>query len=883
MTEVLDRITETETQPMTSMDGLHGRLVLANQEFLNPETPVPANETNRVVDFHHRNYQPFENASRNNRRSYWQKEQSDIASHFDAMYQHWQTSIVETFNNEKNKDAIEALIPVLEMYGIDISQTNGQFTQEHAALLYSRYFRPQNGQQPPGVKLFVDDVLKAHVKDRKIDYETIEKNSTHIKWFSHIFGNQAAEMVEHLILAEGKLFDNPGFIKTMKKDNAGNDILAMNHLSDDEKRILRFILANSQETATTPTLPEKSETDEKRELPIMKHKEKIQRLIRNNDNVVIVGPTGSGKTFMTSQFIYEMLRPGEMLKVGEPRQINTEELAEGVAKAQGVKLGEEVGFIHGDNKENYSPDKTKALFATEGIMLKQLMSDPLLLDTTHVMVDEVHVRSKVGEQLLYYLREAQRLRKEQGKAPLKIITVSATVDKEELKRYFNNAEEDEIEEPTYHIEPRFETQPIEDDQMPKRAAEIVKDIVDNKKPGDIVIAIRGKADREAHIKSVQALNPDVRIIEIHRGSTKEEKGEVGRKPLPGEPRRVIIGTDFIQTGVTMDVKHIINTGYVNQSQVDPLSGLTFIVRAKQSQAEIDQWRGRVGRNSPGDAYFLFTEDEYKARDKYPVPEMQRSDISDVLLNLKNRGKSFNDVDFLSSKKIDPLRIQAAEETLQKLGALDQSKNISAVGREMVRLPTDLRLARMIVEAKNQGLAQEACVIAAVSEQIENLFPNGIVPPALKGLKDSSSDFLSYLNIWKAYEESGKSAEWITNNGVDISSLEKIERKLEKLYRSVGIITPRPLGSIDKDKLGRAIAKGFADRVLRYNDDPNIKSYVWEQSKACNYNMFIGKESALRGTRPEYIIFGGNAMVSVNGSKSNVPVSLCHEIKPEWLN
>lgn len=880
MTEVLDRITETETQPMPSMDGLHGRLVLANQKYLNPDTNVPPQEITQVVDINRRKYHPFETASVNNRRSFWQKEHSTISSNFEAMYQHWSTSIVKTFNDEKSKNAILALDPLLKRCGIDIAQTNGKFTEEHAKILYSRYFKSQNGQEPPSVKQFIVDILNSHGKDGKLDFETIEKKSEHIRWFSHIFGNQASEMVEHLVLAEGKLFDKPNFTKTTTKDNAGNDVLALNHLSDDEKRILHFILQHNQETAdTAPSQDSKKKTNE---YPILKHKDSIQEKIRNNDNVIIVGHTGSGKTFSTALFIYEMLGPGEKLIVTEPRQINTQQLANDIVTSQGKTLGEEIGYIHGDSKENYDPEKTTALFATEGTILKQLMNDPLLRDINYIMIDEIHVRSKATEQLLLFLKDAQKLRKERGLPQLKIIAVSATVDKEELKRYFDNAVEEEIEGQTYHIEPHYPTEAIDDKDMPQKAAEIVKDIVTNNKPGDIAIAVAGKRDRDAHVRTILALNPDVRIIEIHRNSTQEEKNEVEREPLPGEPRRVIIGTDAIQTGVTIkNLRHLINTGYVNQTCVDPLSGLTFLEKVKQSQAEVDQWTGRVGRNSPGDAYFLFTKDDYNSRQKYPTPEMQRSDVSDVLLNLKNMGKSFDDIDFLSSKKIDPLRIQAAEDTLQKLGALDQSKNITAIGKEMARLPTDLRLARMIVEAKNHGLAQEACVIIAVSEQIENLFPDGIVPPGLKGLKDSSSDFLSYLNIWKAYEESEKSAEWVTNNGVDIVSLEKIERKLEKLYKSTGVLTPHRLGTFDQEKLGRVIAKGFADRALHFVPD---KGYMWELNKACNYNMSIGRESALLGTQHEYIVFGKNSnkMIDRDTGKATVYVSLAHKIQPEWL-
>lgn len=852
--------------------GLQGRLLLARPELLNPENPCTQEALQSIVGFDDRGYGSFQKASVTDRAMYWntQIRRNLVENSQSAIRAAWQEKVVASFN--KDNSPISALSPLLSHIGI--ASEPGGFTKAHAAKLYGRYF--SSNDENAGVKKFVADVLETYQQNGTIDKVTILQHAKELTWLANIFGEKAKDMVRELVFAETNLKTAPNFVQTLSeaKDDpvTHRPVMRINDLNSYEKRILKFIsgmgpdIEPGNEESESPEIPG--------ELPIEKHRTEIQDHIRNNDTTLVIGGTGSGKTMRVPQMIREIMGPNDKLIVTEPRQINTSELAANVAREAGVTLGKEIGFQHGADS-NYS-DESDTIFMTEGTLILKLLEDDTLKETNYVMVDEIHVRTKDTEKLLELLKQAQQKRRQAGIPPLKIIGASATVNKQELQDYFGVDKSIEVEGRTFPIRENFSDVDIPSDQMPQASAKIVKDIVQNGRKGDICIAIAGVADIGKHAQAILAENPDVMIVRLHSGSSQREKDEVGKPPPPGK-RRVIIGTDFIQTGVTIkDLKFVINTGEQFQQTVDPRSGLEYISRTQQSKAEIAQWSGRVGRTSPGTVYNLFTKTNYDQRQEYPTPEIRRTDLTDVVLEIKLRGiQDFSDFKVLSYP-LDQERLEFANETLLRLGALNPDKTINAIGKRMVELPTDYHFARMIVEAqmRRKGV-KEICTIAALAEA-RSLFSRdrAKADAAMTTFKNPNSDFLTLLNIWRAYEANGKSSQWAEENGLNPQSLTQAEKAIDKLVkRGRGDRSPQATD----EELEHYIFTGLRDRLMQY--DPIRRSYRWNRSNAVNLNLRIDRRSALSPATPPYIVAASNSPVE-NGRA--VFVSNCQRVKPEWI-
>ncbi len=881
MTEIATRPPSPERlQQAPEMVGLQGRLVLANQEFLNPQKDCTQEDVTRTTPFEQRNYQPFEQASVGDRKKYWQEHNPD--GNFDSRYQTWTTGLTQSLN--RNNIMLQTLSPLLQQAGIQTDTQNFEFTREHAGLLYNRYFAKRPANEQKGVNRFVHDVLVTYQTNGVTDHEKIAQNKEAITWFATIFGKDAKDMVTQLILAETKLKTDPTFqqqlVHTRHDTRENKDVMRINDLTDEEKRILQFITqARDQEEQTQRQQPRETqeETGIPRDLPIMRYEQEIKEKIGNEDTVIIVGGTGSGKTLKTPQFIRDIMQPGDKLIITQPRQINTSELATTVAEEAGVVVGEEIGYHHGGDRKE-SP-RTNTLFTTEGTLILQILNDPLLSNVTHVMVDEVHVRSTDTEELLGYLKQAQKLRRERGMKPLKIIAASATVNKEELRDYFDGAEIVDVEGRTFPIDTRFSTETIPSDQMPQKAADIVEKLVQEGQKGDIEIFVAGTSDIDRHIQAILAKRlPNLQIIPLHAGSTEEEKSEVGKLAIPGT-KRVFVATNFGETGLTIKgLKVVINTGEEFEETVDPISGLTYLKKIPQARAGAGQRSGRVGRTQPGIVYNLFTEANFNARPEYPTAEIKRTDLTDLVLKMKKRGiQNINEFQVLSSP-LDQRRVDFANESLQKLGALNPDGTLNRMGQRMVELPTDFHYARMIAEAERQRKGvEDMCAIVAMSETRSIFGRNRArVDATLSQYKNPNSDFLTRLNIWRAFEENGKQEAWANEHGLIYQALLKVD---EDRNRLLGRSQARGAQRATDEELEQFVVAGLKHKLMRYN--PTRGSYIWERTNVDNFNLRIERSSALGGTTPEYIVSGRNSVIEIGNPR---PVYLldCQRVKPEWV-
>lgn len=861
--------------PHQTMIGLQGRLLLRDQSYLNPEKECTPESATDIITIEERNYTPFDAASHNERKKYWEKHGKDHTREtgFHAKYTAWTESLLQSLNAPENQQHMLKLKGILQQADIADGET---FTTQDAEKLYARYFKkPQDPQKTPaGIKAFVADTLNAHVKHTTLDIQTLQNNMTSIRWLSNIFGSTSSELVAQLIEAETRPYTDATLITKLTAQT--NNIMRINDLSEREQELLRFLTVPEKYQHTQD---ERQQETERQPLPIMKFKQEIQDSISNNDFSIIIGGTGCGKTLKVPQFILEIMEPGDKLAVAEPTQINTSELAGRIAQEiSGVSQGKQVGFHHGGEKD--IGDQNDIVVMTEGILLQKLIHDPLLSEYSHVVADEIHVRNKQGEQALELLIKAQRLRKEKGMKPLKIIGASATADKEELQEYFGGVTPIEVPGKPADIQDHFAERSIPKNQLRHAAAEKIAEILRTTDSGDIECFLKGVPDIEEVEKLLTTMSLDgIKIIRFYRGSTDEEKSEASKDAKDGE-RRIFLATRFGQTGLTIKgLKHVIISGEDYENNIDPRTGLENVRIVPQSQAEILQCRGRVGRISDGECYYLFTQSEFENRPKYPKPEMKRSDLADVVLALRKSGRhNIFDAQFLSSP-LDRDAVERADRTLSLLGAYNPDKTLNAIGRRMAELPVDYHLARIIAEAERRKIGiHEAYIIAVLAENSRAIFSRDKekAAQAKQTFRIEGSDFLTYLHIWKTYHSNKANKAWAEENGLSYDGLRKIDTAVDKLLNRAK--NRNQSRAATQEELEQLIFTGYRDMLMHY--DERTKSYRWEREGAPNIRLLTERNSALSGTTPEYII--ARNISAIQPGENHAFLSNCQRVQQEWV-
>lgn len=859
-------------QPHQTMIGLQGRLLLRDQTYLNPEKHCTPDSIQSIATFDERSYTPFENRSQQERNDYWQ---TRTEKKFDARYDAWSTGLIQSLNTPTNEGHRKNLQSIFTQADIAQGET---FTKEDAQKLYARYFKKhQNPEQLTGIKMFVKDALMAHVQHgNTIDTQTLQNNLTSIQWFSKIFGETSSELVTQLIEAETRPYTDAELPKKLTATT--NNVMRINDLTEKEQELLKFIAYH--ETAKKP----QTENRKTNELPIMRFKQEIQKHIMENDFTIVIGGTGCGKTLKVPQFVLEIMKEGDKLAVAEPTQINTSKLAGDIGREiHGAIPGKKVGFHHGGNKD--LDDENDIVVMTEGILFRKLLHDPLLKEYSHVLADEIHVRNKQGEQMLELLIRAQKLRKEKGMKPLKIIGTSATANKKELQKYFDGASPIEIPGQPAEIQDIFSARDIPQGELRKAAVEKIAEILRSADSGDIECFVKGVADIEGIEKMLAALSLEgIKIIPFHRNSTEEEKNQASEIAKEGE-RRIFLATRFGQTGLTINgLKHVIISGEDYENNIDPRTGLESLRIVPQSHAEILQCRGRVGRNQAGTCHYLFTEAEFRRREenqKYPEPEMKRSDITDVVLGLRKSGRqNIHDAKFLSSP-LTQESIDQADKTLTLLGANNPDKTLNAIGERMAELPIDYHLARMIAEAERRKIGiRQACEIAGLVENSRGIFSRNKnkAAQAMQVFKVDGSDFLTYLSIWHAFLDNKTNRAWAQEQGLDYDGLMKAGETINKLLttaknRSLSNRAPT------QEELEQIIFTGYQDMVMEY--DQQTKSYRWERENIPPIQLSIDRNSALSGTTPKYVI--ARNISPIRPGENRAFLTNCQQIEKDWAN
>ncbi len=488
-------------------------------------------------------------------------------------------------------------------------------------------------------------------------------------------------------------------------------------------------------------------------LPVSERADEIASLIRNHQVVVLTGETGSGKTTQLPKIALAAGR-GRYGLIGhtQPRRIAASSVATRIAKELGEDVGASVGFKVRFTEKGAQDGFIKLM--TDGILLAETQGDKFLNAYDTIIIDEAHERSLNIDFLLGYLRQLLPKRPD-----LKVIITSATIDAERFALHFQDrhgkpAPLIAVSGRTYPVDVLYRsTQSEEDDE--EKLEEAIADAVDElwlHGPGDVLVFLPGEREiRETQDILRRRLKPGTEILPLFSRLSVQDQQRIFSG---SNGRRVILATNVAETSLTVPgIRYVVDTGIARLNRYSVKNKVQMLQIEKISQASANQRAGRCGRVGPGICVRLYSEEDFKARSEFTDPEILRSSLAGVILRLVALGLG-RVQEFPFIEPPNSRAIADGTALLQELGALNGEAELTGIGRELSRIPLDPRIGRMLIEAKKLNVLPEVLVIAAalsVPDPRERPFEaRDAADRAHQWFKDTKSDFLSLLNVWKFF-------------------------------------------------------------------------------------------------------------------------------------
>ncbi len=641
---------------------------------------------------------------------------------------------------------------------------------------------------------------------------------------------------------------------------------------DNSKKWLQLCIAvaKSQDAAEARRL--RLPSIEYPDLPVSARAEEIRLQIENNQVVIIAGETGSGKTTQIPKICLQAGR-GVRGLIGhtQPRRIAARTVAERIAQELKSPLGDTVGYQVRFSDQT-SPNSFIKLM-TDGILLAEIQRDRYLSKYDTIIIDEAHERSLNIDFLLGYLKSLLLKRPE-----LKLIITSATIDIEKFSTHFDKAPVIEVSGRTFPVEIIYSGPDIVERDRNQAIVDCLEDIEQNQKPGDVLVFLSGEREiREASLALRRAQLSHTEIVPLYARLSLAEQSKIFS---PHKGRRVILSTNVAETSLTVPgIRYVIDTGRARVSRYSFRSKVQRLPIESISQASANQRAGRCGRVADGVCYRLYQAEDFEARPAFTDPEIVRTNLGSVILQMLHlRIGDIRDFPFIDPP--DSRLISDGYKLLEELQAVNSAGKMTPLGKTLVSLPVDPRLARMILESSNNGSLNELIVIASgLSIQDPRERPGEkqqAADLAHKQWQDSESDFISLLNLWAHFEEKRQSLS--TNQFSKYCRSQFVSylrmREWRDLHRQLHTAC-RTLKLKDSEKpaeytaIHQSLLSGLLGQV-------GIREDKWEFLGTRNRKFFVFPSSGLSKKPPKWIM-AGSLMETSKQYALNVA-----KIDPEWL-
>ena len=540
-------------------------------------------------------------------------------------------------------------------------------------------------------------------------------------------------------------------------------------------------------------------------LPIWQIQDAITCALRAGNRLVLVAPTGSGKTTQVPQMLLDAGLAGDKkIVILQPRRVAARTVAARVAWERNSPLGAQVGYqIRFEDQTSLG---TRICFVTEGILLRWLQDDRTLAEVGVVLFDEFHERNLLSDVALALVKQLQQTRR----PDLKMVVMSATLEAEPVADYLGKCPVSISEGQSFPVETHYLDH---HDERPaaEQAADVVERIVNSGEPGDVLVFMPGMGEINSTINALRAARTHERLafIPLH-GELPPEDQDRAFAPHPN--RKVVVATNVAETSVTIDgIRHVVDSGLARVARYDAERGINTLLLEEISRAAAEQRKGRAGRTAPGTCYRLWTESGQLNRSERNTPEIQRADLAEVVLLLHSMHiRKAAQFDWLD--KPDATAIERAERLLRLLGALESSESrvshpystgasgaaradrpdlpardsdLTPVGRQMLRLPMHPRYSRMLVEAAKHGCVPAAALCAALVSGRDLLMRLGRDDKHIAEARElfegsQASDFYTLIRAYQFAKRSNFSVETCRRYGIHAQTARQVEQTYSQL-------------------------------------------------------------------------------------------------------
>lgn len=627
------------------------------------------------------------------------------------------------------------------------------------------------------------------------------------------------------------------------------------------------------EFAKTKTLKEQREF-----LPVFGCREDLMHVIRENQIVVVVGETGSGKTTQMTQYMHEEgYSTFGMVGCTQPRRVAAMSVAKRVSEEMGCELGKEVGYAI--RFEDCTGPDTIIKYMTDGVLLRETLREPDLDMYSCIIMDEAHERSLNTDVLFGILKKIVARRRD-----FKLIVTSATLNSEKFSNFFGSVPIFHIPGRTFPVEIMYSKTVVED--YAEAAVKQALSVHLSSGPGDILIFMTGQEEIEAVTYSLEervaqlmseGTCPPLNVLPIYSQLPSDLQAKIFQDAEDGN-RKCVVSTNIAETSLTLDgVMYVIDSGYCKLSVFNPRMGMNALQVFPCAQAAVNQRAGRAGRTGPGTCYRLYTESAYKHEMLLSVvPEIQRTNLGNVVLLLKSLNvENLLDFDFMDPPPQE--NILNSMYSLWILGALDNTGGLTKLGLKMVEFPVDPPLAQMLIKAEEAGCSNEMLTVVSMlsvpsvwyrpkdrEEEADAVREKFFVP---------ESDHLTMLNVYTQWKNNNYRNEWCNKHFIQGKGLKKgreVRAQLADIMKSQKI----ELVSCgqDWDVCRRSIAAAYFSQAARLK---GIGEYVNARN---GMPCHLHPSSALYGLgyTPDYVVYHELIMTSKEYMQCVTAV------EPSWL-
>ena len=663
-------------------------------------------------------------------------------------------------------------------------------------------------------------------------------------------------------------------------------VTGVERIDDADRRLdaiakLTRAIAEVEERAERRSAAMPSRITYPEELPITQWREELLEGIRDHQVVIVAGETGSGKSTQIPKFCLELGR-GIAGTIGhtQPRRIAARSIADRIAEEIGTTVGDAVGYAV--RFSDQTSDSTLVKVMTDGLLLAEIHRDRRLERYDTIIIDEAHERSLNIDFLLGYIKMLLPKR-----ADLKVIITSATIDTERFSQHFEDAPVIEVTGRAHPVEIRYRPLSSPDDADPRDQTQGICDAVQElytEGNGDILVFCSGEREiRDAADALTDLALPHTEILSLYARLSGAEQHRVFTSHTG---RRVVVATNVAETSLTVPgIRYVVDAGTARISRYSRRTKVQRLPIEPISQASANQRAGRCGRLGPGICIRLYDEGEFDARPEFTEPEIQRTNLASVILQMAARDLgSIETFPFLDPP--DDRSIRDGVARLIELGAIDGTlkdgrPRLTRLGRQLADLPLDLRLARMVIEANRTGCLREVLVTTtALSIQDPRERPVEKQTQADQfhvRFRDDASDIYSLLNLWEYLgdERKARSSSQFRRmcrneylNYRRVREWQDLHAQLRYVTRELGFATNRR--PAERENVHRTVLTGLLSNVGR--KDPG--SHEYRGARGSRFSINPG--STLFKGSPEWVMAAELVETSRLWARGVV------EVQPEWI-